>query len=170
MWGRGADCQSAPRGAGSGPVSLADGASMRAPIVVLSLVLAAPAVAEPVEPPRGSALRAALLDAVRGPAEHDLGAPVEFVVEALRADGDVALARVTAQRPGGGAIDTDTAPLIAREGIPPSLVDGPHVVAFLRRGPDGAWSVETHSTGATDMWWVGWRCETYAALLPEGAC
>ena len=170
MWARGADCQSAPRGAGSGSVSLADGVPMRAPILLLSLVLAAPLHAEPVEPPRGSALRAALLDAVRGPAEDDLGAPVEFVVEALHADGDVALARVTAQRPGGGAIDTDASPLVAREGIPPSLVDGPHIVAFLQRGADGVWTVETHSTGATDMWWVGWRCERYASLLPQGAC
>ena len=131
---------------------------------------AGPAAAQGVEPARGTALRSALLEAVRVVAEHDLGAPVEFVVNRLRAEGDVALAVLSAQRPGGGAIDMAAAPMMARDGLSPAEVDGPELVAFLRRGAPGNWQVVAWSTGATDLWWPTYDCPTFRSLLPEEAC
>ncbi|MFD1809406.1 hypothetical protein ACFSHQ_18900 [Gemmobacter lanyuensis] len=39
------------------------------------------------EPPRGSAERRAMMDAMRPLAEWDLGAPIEFIVQSLRVEG-----------------------------------------------------------------------------------
>lgn len=72
--------------------------------VVLAMCTIVPAAAWEV-PARGSALRSDLMDAARPHAEWMLGAPVEFVVTELRVSGDLALAMLVPQRPGGGAID-----------------------------------------------------------------
>ena len=69
------------------------------------------------EPARGTATRAALMDAIRPHVVWDLGQPIEFVVDELRVAGDVAYGSLSPQRPAGGAIDLYNHPgLSARHG------------------------------------------------------
>ncbi|MEZ5911786.1 MAG: hypothetical protein R3D84_05770 [Paracoccaceae bacterium] len=75
-----------------------------------ALTLAGAAAAQYYEPARGTAERAALMDTLRPLAIGYLGAPVEFVVQDPRVSGDLAMAFVMAQRPGGGQIDMAATP------------------------------------------------------------
>ncbi|WP_429818883.1 hypothetical protein [Ensifer sp. B1-9] len=71
-----------------------------------SLWLAGASMAQPVrEPAKGSAERAAILDAIRPAVEAEMRGPVEFVVTTMRASPNWAFMQVEPQRPGGGAID-----------------------------------------------------------------
>jgi hypothetical protein len=119
------------------------------------------------EPARGSATRADLMDAIRPIAEWNLGAPVEFVVDDLRVAGDVAFASLWAQRPGGGAIDMQRAPMVQRGDYDPETIDGPTMQALLQRS-GRMWVAVTYAIGPTDVWWA-WDgfCPIWAAVLPE---
>ena len=107
---------------------------MRFPgLLALCLGLGLPAHGDPVEPPRGSALRAELLDTIRRDVEPRFGGPVEFVVGTLLVQDRRAIANLTAQRPGGAPIDLSAIPLVPVEGSPRDLIDGPTVQAYLYR-------------------------------------
>ncbi|MCB1533911.1 MAG: hypothetical protein KDJ44_04085, partial [Rhodoblastus sp.] len=53
------------------------------------------------EPPRGSPVRAAIMDSIRIPVERELGPPVLLTVTALNVQGVWAFASVKAMRPDG---------------------------------------------------------------------
>lgn len=80
---------------------------MRKLLLILTMALAGgiASAADWTEPQRGTAERAAMMDALRPHAEWLFGAPVQFVVNDLRRYGDLGYGAVTAQRPGGGAIN-----------------------------------------------------------------
>jgi hypothetical protein len=137
--------------------------------LALGLCLSTLAHAEPVEPPRGSALRAELLDTIRRDVEPRFGGPVEFVVDTLLVQDRRAIANLTAQRPGGAAIVLEDTPLVTVEGIPRDLIDGPTVQAYLYR-PGTYWQIVEYSIGATDAWWWGWDCRNYGDFFPEPLC
>lgn len=120
-------------------------------LLALCLGLGLPAHGDPVEPPRGSALRAELLDTIRRDVEPRFGGPVEFVVDTLLVQDRRAIANLTAQRPGGAPIDLSATPLVTVEGIPRDLIDGPTVQAYLYR-PGTYWQIVEYSIGATDAW------------------
>lgn len=103
------------------------------------------------EPPRGSAERRALMDAIRPEAERIFGSPVEFVVLSLRTSGEVAFAMVVAQRPGGGAIDIAATPGW-RSGYFMPDADWTGGQALLTRTASG-WVPYQIVFGATDVWW-----------------
>lgn len=136
---------------------------MRPEVWALAAILAAPVPALAwQEPARGTPLRAAVLDAVRPLAAQDLGAPIEFVVDMLRVEGDRAFVAVRAQRPGGAPIDMAATPMARRGDYDPDFSEGPSVQALLVR-TNGTWQTLHHATGATDAWWIdpefcpGWR-------------
>ncbi len=135
-------------------------------VMIFLWVVSGAAAAQPVEPPRGSELRAELLDTVRPLVEYDLGAPVEFMVWEMSVDGDLAFARMRAQRPGGGVIDMETTPMVARRHVPMDLIDGPRLEVFFAR-TEGHWYVYEYVIGSTDAWWWGFQCETFGTLLIE---
>src|SRR5262245_4391306 len=84
---------------------------MKYAMVTLVLLLATiPVLAQTtVETPQpGSAMRKAILDALREPVEDDLGQPVKFKVDVLRVQNGWAFVRGVPQRPDGGAIDYST--------------------------------------------------------------
>lgn len=137
--------------------------------LALGLCLSTLAHAEPVEPPRGSALRAELLDTIRRDVEPRFGGPVEFVVDTLLVQDRRAIANLTAQRPGGAAIVLEDTPLVTVEGTPRDLIDGPTVQAYLYR-PGTYWQIVEYSIGATDAWWWGWDCRNYGDFFPEPLC
>ncbi len=120
--------------------------------LISALLLLASSAQAWTEPPRGSELRANLMDAIRPHIEWALGAPVEFVVWELRVEEDVAFASLWAQRPGGGDIDMYASPGAARGDIDPDLGDGPTVQVLYQRSGD-VWVAVHHGIGATDMWW-----------------
>lgn len=129
-----------------------------------ALLLAGPAIAEPIRiPPPGSAERAALLDLIRPHVEKDFGAPVEFVVRALNISGNYAVALLNAQRPGGGRIDLDRTPMARK--WPDMPIDCCHAEAILQR-VKGRWRVIDVKSGSTDVWYEDW-CRR---RLPRGLC
>ncbi|HMO07232.1 MAG TPA: hypothetical protein PKD10_06230 [Paracoccaceae bacterium] len=118
------------------------------------------------EPPRGSAERRALMDAVRPMAEQLFGPPVEFMVHRLRVSGDLAFASVGAQRPGGGQIDVRRTPGWVQGYF---MEDAHHTggqAILVRRG--GQWVVVDIVFGATDVWWVSPDyCVRYRAVIGD---
>lgn len=147
--------------------------NLRALAILLVLFTASVARADFIEPPRGSADRKALMDALRPHAEWVLGKPVEFVVDELRlARGQglpnpVAFAMVRAQRPGGGRIDLANTPGVARGDYDPGFMDGSSFQALYRKVGD-TWVAVHWVVGATDVWWYDpVFCEDYFAVLPE---
>ncbi len=120
------------------------------------------------EPERGSDLRQDLMNAIRPQAEGELGAPVLFVVDSLRVEGNVAFAALQPQRPGGVRIRWEETELAAR-GENPVAFDGLTIhVLYALSG--SAWEVFAWSLGATDVWWSDPQlCATHQAVIPE-AC
>ena len=62
------------------------------------------AFAQTDTPPKGSPVRAAILDALRGMVEGEVGKPVELVVSDMRVLGEWAFVITIPQRPGGGVL------------------------------------------------------------------
>lgn len=117
------------------------------------------------EPARGTQTRSALMDAIRPIAEWKLGAPIQFVVHDLRRDGDVAFAGLSAQRPGGKAIDLHQTPAFAR-GEEDGSFDTKEIFVLYKKSGD-TWVAVHYSFGATDVWW-SWAplCREYKAVTP----
>jgi hypothetical protein len=90
------------------------------------------------EPKRGSAERKALMNAIRPEAERMLGKPVQFVVKDLRVSGNAGYASLSAQRPGGKAINMKSTPFSKKYGYDPNIYPGLYV---LYRKKSGNWSV-----------------------------
>ena len=143
------------------------------PVALFFLVILAGwpslSAADPVTPPRGSALRAELLDTVRVMAEYDLGAPVEFVVTELHAEGDRAFGRLMAQRPGGPQIDMAATPIVMRRGVSVDMIDGLRIEVFFHRVGE-RWYLYEYGLGSTDVWWWGFECQHYGAFLRDWGC
>lgn len=132
----------------------------------LAMVLAGPAFGWQV-PARGTALRAALMDAARPHAEWDLGPPVEFVVDQLRVAGNVAFAALRPQRPGGGQIDLRMTPLVYRDGNDPQYMDGTHMEVLYQRTAAG-WVAVAWQIGSTDVWYATPEiCARFRPVIPE---
>lgn len=121
------------------------------------------------EPRRGTAQRAALMDAIRPQVEWYLGPPVEFVVYDLRVQGDVAFANLYPQRPGGGAIDLFRTPGFGRGEFTPEIMDGVGLQALYRRSGQ-SWVVVHWLIGASDVWYATPEfCAVWRPVIPE-AC
>jgi hypothetical protein len=106
-------------------------------------------------PPRGSPLRAELMDALRPTISAEIGGPIEFVVTDLRVMPPWAYAYVRPQRPGGAPIDWSRTKF--REDMASgTMSDG--VMALLRREGAG-WRIIEYVIGPSDVAWDGWRQE-----------
>jgi hypothetical protein len=98
-------------------------------------------------PPPGSALRMAVLDALRPAIQQRLGPKVEFKVTLIRVQGEWAFVVADPQRRGGAPIDGRR---IFGEHF--ENMDGLRVDAVLRQH-HGRWVVVDHAIGATDVWY-----------------
>ena len=116
------------------------------------LVNAPAALAQATTPPKGSALRSAILDALRPMVEAEVGRPVEFVITDLNVLGEWAFVRATPQRKGGGEIAY--AYTRYQEAYDAGAFDA-QVTALLRDTPAG-WLVYEYNLGATDVIWDDW--------------
>lgn len=141
---------------------------MRPFLIVLALICGPVAAQGYSEPQRGTALRAALMDAVRPHVEWRLGAPVQFVVRDLRVAGDVGFASLWPQRPGGAQIDLYQTPGYARgDLIVDPQANGAALQVLYRRSGD-TWVAVHWVMGATDVWWSDpFLCAQYGAVTPE---
>ncbi|TDK48051.1 hypothetical protein [Antarcticimicrobium luteum] len=139
--------------------------------LVMVLLLAGPLSAQGwQEPQRGTALRAALMDALRPHAEWLLGAPVQFVVHDLRVSGDLAFASVSPQRPGGGEISLWRSPGYARGELHPEGMEGGATMQALYVRSGQTWVAVHWAMGASDVWYAyGPICAIWRRVIPE-AC
>ena len=103
-------------------------------------------------PAPGSAERKAIMDALRVPAEKDLGQQVIFNVDKLNVVGDWAYARVSPTRPNGDEIDF--ARTKYREAVEAGAFDA-QGEALLRRTGD-KWKVLEWAFGGTDVASAAW--------------
>lgn len=119
------------------------------------------------EPARGTALRADLMDALRPHAEFAFGAPVVFVVQELRVDGDVAFGMLKPVRPGGAEIGFDDLNLSIRAYEDRDYWGGSDMQALFEKS--GRTWVATHQTyGATDVWWADPQfCDKWHPVILE---
>ncbi len=137
--------------------------------MVLAVLLTCFAAAEETyrEPARGTAECRALMDAIRPHAEWSLGAPVEFVVVALRVSGAVDFGELEPQRPGGAAIRPEETPMVLRGDDVPEYMD--HLTMHVLYQLSGETWVAVHwSIGATDVWFSDPDlCATYRPVISE---
>lgn len=119
---------------------------------VLAAVLALPGVAHAVEPAPGTALRKAVLDAMRPTTERELGPPIQYVIKGMNVEGDVAFVLATPQRMNGKAIDWKAFPF-AQTMEAGSMSDE---IAALLMKEGGVWRVKEYAFGSTDVPWIGW--------------
>ena len=119
------------------------------------------------EPTRGTTLRSSLMDAIRPHIEWELGQPIEFIVNELRASGNYALAFLSPQRPGGIKIDIFKTPGFQRGSLDPNYMDGTAVVVLYEKKRE-TWVAVHHSIGATDVWFSEPElCSQYQPVIPE---
>ena len=128
---------------------------LRALLLALAFCTAAAAAAAQMTPPRGSPLRAELMDTLRPTVMAEIGGPIEFAVTDLRVIGQWAYAHVRPQRPGGAPIDWNRTKY--RQDMALGMMsDG--VMALLHH--DGArWRIAEYVIGPSDVAWDGWRQE-----------
>jgi hypothetical protein len=103
-------------------------------------------------PKPGSEERKAIMDALRVPAEKDLGQKVIFNVDRLKVAGDWAYARVSPTKPNGDEINFSRTKY--REQVGLGAFD-PQGEALLRRN-GGKWKVLEWAFGSTDVPSAGW--------------
>lgn len=101
----------------------------------------------------GDPLRPIVLNALRPAIVADLGQPVMFVVQTLKAQGDWAFVAARPQRPDGREIDFRQTRY--RERIENDVFGGPILYALMQRR-DQRWVVTTFVIGPTDVAYAGW--------------
>lgn len=119
---------------------------------VLAAAVLVPVVAGAAEPPPGSPLRKAVLDAMRSRTERDLGPPIQYLIKGMNVEGGIAFVYATPQRMNGQKIDWRRFPFY------PTMQAGGMTdeVAALLRFEGGAWRLEEYEFGFTDVVWIDW--------------
>jgi hypothetical protein len=119
---------------------------------VLAAGLFLPFTARAAEPPRGSPLRQAVLDALRPRVERDIGPPVQFMIERINVEGSWAFVSATPQRLNGAPVDWSRT-RFARDFAADAMSDS---LLALLRNEGGAWRVKEYALGPTDVAWIEW--------------
>ena len=134
-------------------------------LVIFSVSMAAAASAQSVRTPeKGSAERAAVLEALRAPVEKDLKQKIVFNVDHLRVAGTWAFVGGEPQSPSGGQPNyRGTKYQGAREA---DMFDN-NIFALLRK-TGAKWKVVTYAIGCTDVCYADWwrRYKAPKAVFP----
>jgi hypothetical protein len=119
-----------------------------------AFAIATPAAAQ-TTPPRGSPLRAQLLDTIRPELMREIGGQIEFNVLAMRVMQPWAYLHVRPQRPGGKPIDWSRTKFAEdmKEGVMSY-----ETMALLKRD-GGRWTIVEIAIGPSDLPWDGWLQE-----------
>ncbi|CAL1691395.1 hypothetical protein MMB232_01533 [Brevundimonas subvibrioides] len=132
----------------AGPVA-APAATAPAPMVQSRAPVRDVAVSNP--------LRRVLMETLRETIADDLGQPVQFVVDTLRAeDRNWAFYSGHVQQPNGRPIDFSRTRYA--EALEEGMFDGPTTYALFSYN-NGSWRVVTFVVGPTDVPYVGWSDE-----------
>jgi hypothetical protein len=102
--------------------------------------------------PRGSPLRAGVLEGLRPTVQAEIGGSVEFVVSELRVLQDWAYVAAKPQRPGGVPISWDATKF--RDAWASDTMS--ELVLALLRAEGGGWRVVEYAIGPTDVVWEEW--------------
>ena len=122
--------------------------------LLCSVFISAGAFAQKAHTPEpGSAERAAIMDAIRVPAQKDFKQKVIFKVDRLRVAGDWAYAKVSPTKPDGSEVDYSKTKF--QKQIEFGAFD-PQGEALLFKESDGDWSVIEWAFGSTDVPSAGW--------------
>jgi hypothetical protein len=105
--------------------------------------------------PRGSPLRAELLNAARPTFQREIGGDIEFVVRRLNTFGEWAYGEVTPQRSGGQPIDWRRTKFA--EDDKAGAFEASISLFLLRRSDRGTWLLVEYAIGPTDIAWDSWR-------------
>ncbi len=105
-------------------------------------------------PPKGSPLRALLLDTARPAFENEVEPPIEFVVKTLNVWREWAFGDVRLQRPGGAPIDWRRTKFA--EDVDQGVFGTGSNFFLLQRAGDG-WTLVEVAIGPTDVAWDWWR-------------
>lgn len=106
----------------------------------------------PFTPAVGDPERKAIMDALRGPVEAELGQQVRFVAETFNVCGGWAFLEASPQRPDERPVDWTITPY--REAVEDGVCGG-YVHALLVK-ENGGWHVREHVICASDVPWVDW--------------
>lgn len=106
--------------------------------------------------PVGDPLRPVVLNALRPAIVADLGQPVMFVVQTLKAQGDWAYVVARPQQPDGQPIDFRRTRY--RQAMEQGVFDGPTLYALMQRR-DQRWTVVDFAIGPSDAPQAGWPDE-----------
>jgi len=119
-------------------------------MLAMSVVSAAFA-ADVHEPPKGSAERKAILDAIRPAIEAQMRGAVEFSINVMLSDGEWAFVGANPQQPGGGEIDPETTAFAGRS----DEMDGLTTYALVRFA-GGRWNHIDDIVGPMDVAYMSW--------------
>lgn len=129
--------------------------------VMLLAAISSAVPAQPISsPPRGTSLRAVILNALRPTIERETGGPVQFVVGTINVMGDWAYVDAKPQRPDGLPIDWRMTR--HRQAFEADAFSG--IVLALLKQKAGKWEVAGYFVGPTDVAWYEW---VTAYKLPE---
>jgi hypothetical protein len=121
---------------------------------LLTLLGIVPAAAQAiVSPPKGSPLRAEVLNALRPVVEKETGGRVVFAVHALNVMGEWAYADVEPLQPNGSKVDWRKTKF--RRDFEADMFSG--LVLALLRKQGGSWQVVEIAVGPTDVAWIEWQ-------------
>ena len=137
---------------------------MRSGLLALALVgllgIGSAAAQAIVSPPKGTPLRAEVLNALRPAVEKETGGKVIFVVHTLNVMGEWAYVDADPRRPNSSKIDWRQTKF--REAYDADAFSG-LVLALLRKQDDN-WKVAEIAIGPTDVAWIEWQKQR---KLPE---
>ena len=123
--------------------------------LTITIALVTPSIAQQiVQPPRGSTLRAQVLDAARPVFEAETHGPIEFVVRHLNVMQNWAFGYVQVQRPGGRAIDWSKTKY--RDPFINGVMD-PTQSFFLLKRMNSTWTVVEYTVGPMEAEWEEWQ-------------
>lgn len=103
-------------------------------------------------PAKGSAERAAILNALRVPVEKELKQKISFSTDHFKASGNWAFLTGEPQTPGGGRPNYRNTPY--RDAFESDAFDN-NFFALLRKS-GGKWKVVTYAIGCTDVCYLSW--------------
>lgn len=112
------------------------------------------------KPKAGSAVRKAILDALRPSIEKDLKQKVVFKVDELRVYQGWAFVDAHSVQPNLKQIDFRKTRY--REALEAGMFDGDSTYALLRK-VGNAWKVKAFVIGPTDVYWIGWMDTPFSA-------
>ena len=104
------------------------------------------------KPARGSADRAAIMDAARGPITAELDHTVIFVVSTLRTDGEWAYLDATPVNPDGSPLDWKATPFAEAQAA--GMMEDNVLVLLRKKGKD--WKMVDYVIGPSDVYWLNW--------------